>query len=83
MGRNAPEAVRAEAAQNNDRYVYLMVEIDGVRIPDLQWTRIAPETCFDLAGRAPPDLEPRSCYQSSTDGFWVMLAPLPPDGPGQ
>jgi len=72
------EEVRAEAALNNDRYVHLMVEIDGVQIPDLQRTRIAPETCFDLAGRAPPDLEPRPFYPSATDGFWVMLPPLSP-----
>lgn len=72
------EEVRAEAAQNNDRYVYLIVEIDGVRIPDLQRTRIAPETCFDLAERAPSVVEPRPFYPSATDGFWVMLAPLSP-----
>lgn len=71
------EEVRTEAAQNNDRYVHLMVEIDGVRIPDLQQTRIAPTTCFDLAGRASPDLEPRPFYPTATDGFWVMLPPLP------
>lgn len=70
--------VRAEAAQNNDRYVHLHVEIDGVPIPDLQRTRIAPETCFNLAGRVQPDLEPRPFYPSATGGFWVMLAPLPP-----
>lgn len=69
--------VRTEAAQNNDRYVHLMVEIDGVRIPGLQKTRIAPTTCFDLAGRASPDLEPRPFYPTATDGFWVMLSPLP------
>ena len=72
------DEVRAEAARNNDRFVHLMVEIDGVRMPDLQQTRIAPTTCFDLAGRASPDLEPRSLYPTATDGFWVMLSPLPP-----
>jgi hypothetical protein len=72
------EEVRTEAARNNDRYVHLMVEIDGVRIPDLQQTRIAPTTCFDLAGRASPDLKPRPFYPTATDGFWVMLPPLPP-----
>lgn len=72
------DEVRAEAARNNDRFVHLMVEIDGVRMPDLQQTRIAPTTCFDLAGRASPDLEPRSFYPTATDGFWVMLSPLPP-----
>jgi len=72
------EEVRAEATQNNDRYVHLMVEVDGVRIPDLKRTRIAPETCFDLAGRAPSAVEPRPFYPSATDGFWVMLAPLSP-----
>jgi len=72
------EEVREEAALNNDRYVHLMVEIDGIRIPDLQRTRIAPETCFNLAGRASPDLEPRSFYPTATDGFWVMLSRLPP-----
>jgi hypothetical protein len=72
------DEVRAEAARNNGQFVHLMVEIDGIRIPDLQRTRIAPETCFNLAGRASPDLEPRSFYPTATDGFWVMLSPLPP-----
>lgn len=72
------DEVRAEAAQNNDRYVYLNLELDGVRFPNLQRTRIRPAACFDLAGRAAPDLEPRPFFPSATDGYWVMLAPLPP-----
>ena len=72
------DEVRAEATQNNDRYVYLNLKLDGVQFPNLQRTRIRPAACFDLAGRTAPDLEPRPFFPSATDGYWVMLAPLPP-----
>ena len=61
--------VRAEVAENNDPYVHLVVEIDGVRIPDLHQPQIAPETCFDLAGRAPATVAPMPFHLNVTDGF--------------
>lgn len=70
------EEVRAQTAENNDRYVYLAVELDGIPVPDLLQTRIAPKACFDLARRAPPALEKRSFFPTATDGFWLMLPPL-------
>lgn len=70
------EEVRARVAQDHDQYVHLVVEVDGVRLPDLKTMRIAPDWCFDLAGRA-AEMEPRPFYPSAMDGYWVMLAPLP------
>lgn len=70
------EEVRAKVAQDHDQYVHLVVEVDGVRLPDLKSMRIAPDWCFDLAGRAGA-LEPWPFYPIAMDGYWVMLAPLP------
>jgi hypothetical protein len=69
--------VRRKVLQDQDHYVHLVVELNGVQLPDLHQMRITPEQCFDLAGGAAPEFESRAYYPSATDGYWVMLAPLP------
>lgn len=71
-------AMQAHAARNNSRYVQLRVILDGEEITGLQQHRIASETCFDPLARVPRDLNPPSFAPAATDGFWVMLRPLPP-----
>ena len=71
------DEAQAQASENNERYVHLVVEIDGIRVPELQRTRISTIACFNLAGRTAPELEPRTFFPSAADGYWVMLAPLP------
>lgn len=69
--------VQATVARNYDDFVFLRAMLDGVPLPDLKQRRITPKECFDLAGRAEPELESHRYYPSATDGYWVMLAPLP------
>jgi hypothetical protein len=72
------EAIKAQAARNNDRFVYLKVLLDGVELSQPERFRIASTECFDPFARVPADAgAPRDAI-AATDGYWVMLHPLPP-----
>ena len=72
------DAVRADVAENNDRFVQLRVILDGAEITGLQQQRIASQDCFDPLARVPRSVNPPSYAPAATDGYWVMLRPLPP-----
>lgn len=68
---------RSSAKHVADAPVALQVTLNGARISSPGTHRIAPETCFDLTAR----IEGRTgapMYPSATDGYWMMLRPLPP-----
>lgn len=63
------------AARMTDHPSYLVLEIDGLRIEDLESYRQAPQTCFDMGVRAEPKVR---VYPSAANGYYVMLKPLSP-----
>lgn len=72
------QAIRAEAARNNDTYVYLKVLLDGEALTEPQRFRIASADCFDPFARTPADAQAPRDALAATDGYWIMLRPLPP-----
>mgnify|MGYP003583879396 CR=1 FL=1 len=70
-------AIMAEAASNNDTYVYLKVFLDGVALDQPDRFRLASRTCFEPFARTPAEAEPPADALAATDGYWVMLRPLP------
>jgi hypothetical protein len=69
---------RAQVARNNDTYVYIRISVDGIPIPDAERFRIAPHICFDPFAAAPSDARMPRTSIAATDGYWIMLRPLPP-----
>lgn len=69
--------VIAAASANNDRYVQLRATLNGQQFSGLDQYRVASRTCFDLLERVPPEFEPPSYAPAATDGYWLMLKPLP------
>lgn len=71
------ERAKHQAALNNDTALDLFAEIDGVPVDDPKRFRVATEKCFNLYGRIPVSERPYDAYPAATDGYWLLLAPLP------
>ena len=71
-------AIMAEAAQNNDSFVYLKVILDGAELDRPERFRLASDRCFDPYARTPADAHAPTDALAATDGFWIMLRPLAP-----
>lgn len=65
------------AALNNDTALDLFAEIDGEQIPNLKKYRVATQDCFNVFARIPPTQHSYNAYPSATDGYWLLLEPLP------
>ena len=53
----------------------LVLDIDGVRIPDLATYRQATTQCFDMGARTEEKVK---VFPSAANGYYVMLRPLSP-----
>ena len=71
------ESVKKMAAMNNQYLRSFRVLIDDRKILNPVFYRHASQTCFDLAARKNNSTEYTKIYPSATDGYWVMLKPLP------
>ncbi len=71
------EDVKAAAARNNDRFVYIRVSINGVQITNTERLRVASQDCFDPFARNSALKSADSRLIGATDGYWVLLRPLP------
>jgi hypothetical protein len=69
---------KAAAARNNDRFVYIRVSVDGARVRDAERFRLASTDCFNLTERVEAPYPVPAYAPSATDGYWLMLRPLPP-----
>ena len=69
---------RRRAAQNNNDFVYIRVFLDGEELEGADRFRLASTECFDLLERVPERFGAPVVAPSATDGFWIMLKPLPP-----
>jgi hypothetical protein len=65
------------SALNNETALDLFVELDGVPIADVKQYRSSSQECFDVYGRIPKDQRPYDAYPSASDGYWILLKPLP------
>lgn len=68
-------SVMSTAARMTEQVSSLLLEIDGVRYPDLVEHRQPTRGCFDLGVLAEPKAR---IYPSAANGYYVMLRPLPP-----
>lgn len=72
------EQAKAGAARNNNNYVQLRVSLNGSLLENPRRFRAASEACFDAYARVPAEFDAPSVEPSATDGFWILLEPLPP-----
>jgi hypothetical protein len=68
-------SVMSTAARMTEQVSSLLLEIDGVRHPDLVKHRQPTRGCFDLGALAEPKAR---IFPSAANGYYVMLRPLPP-----
>lgn len=68
-------AVMDDARETIDDVTDLVLRIDGKVQAGLQEHRVASQGCFDLGARR---AQPGPKVPSAGDGYYVMLAPLPP-----
>ncbi|MGB3315456.1 MAG: hypothetical protein WBB85_13665 [Albidovulum sp.] len=71
------DSVRAHVAENNARYVYVKVRLDGSEVTNAERFRLASSECFDPLLRVPEAFNPPSFAPAATDGYWMMVRPLP------
>ncbi|MCP1615696.1 hypothetical protein FBY21_0304 [Pseudomonas sp. SLBN-26] len=71
------EQVRQGAALNNDTALELFVELDGQALENPAQYRVATQECFDLYARLPAGAPKRFGNPAATDGYWILLPPLP------
>jgi len=69
------EIATGAARTMTDEPSSLVLEINGVRVPNLERHRQASPECFDLAAQAN---SPARVFPSAANGYYVMLAPLAP-----
>ncbi len=55
----------------------LSLELDGKTITNLAAFRQQSRNCFDVLGKVSRDRLPPRLFPSATEGYWVMLRPLP------
>ncbi|STQ90783.1 hypothetical protein [Iodobacter fluviatilis] len=72
------EDTKAAAALNNDTALDLFAELDGKPVSNPRQYRISSKNCFDAFARQPASMQPYKAFPSATDGFWLLLKPLPP-----
>jgi len=68
---------KKSAALNNDELLSIEINLDSISAWNPANTRISSSECFDLLGLIPRELDPPKVYPAATDGYWVMLKPLP------
>lgn len=69
---------KAEAALNNDTAIDLFATLDGQPMAaNLKQHRISSSKCFNVFAHADWSGTYNS-YPSATDGYWLLLKPLPP-----
>ena len=66
--------MRDAVAMTNDVSA-LVLDIDGVRVPDLVSFRQATTQCFDMGARTEGRIR---VFPSAANGYYVMLKPLSP-----
>lgn len=71
------EIAKKNAAQNNNDFVYIRVFLNGSELENAERFRLASKECFDLFERVPQMYNAPSAAPSATDGYWIMLKPLP------
>lgn len=67
----------ADASLNNETAYDLFAELDGAPTPRTNIVRARSTQCFDIFAMLPSHNKPYAAYPSATDGFWVLLDPLP------
>jgi len=71
------ETAKRNAARNNHGFVFIRVSLNGERLENAERFRLASAECFDIFARIPEEYNAPSAAPSATDGFWIMLKPLP------
>jgi hypothetical protein len=69
--------VQKNAAMNNDYLRAFTVTVDKEKSLNPAFHRYSSPDCFDLLAFAPNSTMSAKMYPSATDGYWVMLKPLP------
>lgn len=73
---SCPQA-QARARSNNDHLAQVEVMLDGKVVADVRSRRLRGMPCFDAFADA-KYIERHAPYEpAATDGYWLMLAPLP------
>lgn len=72
------EMAQENAALNNQTAIDLFVKVDGQAVQNPKQYRARTSKCFDIYARIPEIYKPYKAYPSASDGYWIMLKPLPP-----
>jgi len=70
------DELKADIAVNNDHLVSAVVMIDGVLVDDPRRYRVRSNGCFPLHAQ-PIDEEGVVMPSAASDGYWLLVAPLP------
>lgn len=71
------DQAKVSAALNNETALDLFAEVDGVAVDGLKQHRVTSEKCFNVFARIPSSQRSYNAYPSASDGYWLVLKPLP------
>ncbi len=71
------DEIKRKSALNNDKLLVINVTLDGENIPEAKNFRLKSEKCFDLLGLIKRNQQHSTKLPAATDGYWLMLKPLP------
>jgi hypothetical protein len=71
------EKIKRSASLNNNNLLHINVELNGQQVKNPKNFRLQSDKCFDLLGLIPEKYNAPKVFPSASDGYWVMLKPLP------
>ena len=71
------DEVKKHAMLPHTERLELWVKINEQRLPDIKHYRFSSAECFNLTQEVPAEYRAPDIYPAASDGYWVMLAPLP------
>jgi len=66
-----------EVAVASTGFVHMSAFVNGRPIQYVERFRLGSKECFNLYERVPAEFDAPSVAPSATDGYWIMLRPLP------
>lgn len=71
------QAAKVKATAAAQGFQFIRAFINGTKVDYPERYRVGSKECFNLLGRVPAKFQAPSMEPSATDGYWLMLKPLP------
>lgn len=71
------DSAKKSAVLINPELLSITVELNSLKLLNLTRYRLTSKNCFDILGLIPRKRQPPTIFPAASDGYWIMLKPLP------